>query len=90
MVLEQIDRSSFPISWRNKTILDYCSEMKMFCKMFNRSVSCATGFIPEGSVNCKRLGVVVLQGFLTRMVYLKHDIYIGEIHHSGWKPSISN
>ena len=22
------------------------------------------------------------------MVYLKHDIYLVEIHHSGWKPSI--
>ena len=26
------------------------------------------------------------QGFLTRMVCLKHDTYIVEIYHSGWKP----
>ena len=31
---------------------------------------------------------IIYRGFPARMVYLKHNIIIVEIHHSGRKPSI--
>ena len=44
-------------------------------------------FLPFRSKNCVVTAVTGRKGFPTRMVYLKHDNYIVEIHHSGGTPS---